>query len=86
MIVIGVSRCKQKTHRISRVDRRRIEYRYACMKVFFYEEGRFGTRYVKNVLEYAVLKAKVQRLRTFTCDICKNKYRSNKKGCPNCEY
>jgi len=82
MIVIGVSKCRQKSFR--EVNGKRYYSRYECWKMFYYDKGKFGTRYLKG-LDIAFAKARVHKLKTYKCENCGLKYRSNKKGCPDCE-
>lgn len=84
MLIIGVCKSKQKQTHYSRMSGERLIYRYPVMKAYFYDEGRFGTKYLHGLVEIATMKAAVHRLKTYLCERCGNKYRSNMKRCPFC--
>ena len=80
MIVIGVSKARQKQ------NHRGKSYRYPKWKVYYYGEmGRFRTKYLKGRLDAWFWKAKVQKMKTYVCEFCGLKYRSNFEKCPNCQ-
>lgn len=84
MIVVGVSNCNQKTRTYQTVRGELRIYRHPVTKAFFYENGKFGTKYLKG-LEKIWWRTSIEKIKTYVCEECGLKYRSNKKNpCPRC--
>ena len=85
MICIGISLTKQKqTHR-SKVDGRKLIYRYKVHKAYCYDDyGHFFTKYLKGI-DLLIWGPRITKLHSYECEICDLKYRSNIKRCPRCE-